>query len=145
MIGLINIDRFSDINAVYGVDIGDALLKKYGLWLKARTQGREDIRLYKMGGDEFALYFRSAESLSEIRLFFVDLIAATANTAFMVAGVEIVLTITVGVAHGVDRGLAHASAAIKQAKLDHQSIGLFDGLDSTKQQENNILLPTHRG
>lgn len=138
LIGLINIDRFSDINAVYGVDIGDALLKKYGLWLKARTQGREDVRLYKMGGDEFALYFRSAESLSEVRLFFVDLIAATANTAFMVAGVEIVLTITVGVAHGVDRGLAHASAAIKQAKLDHQSIGLFDGLDSTRQQENNI-------
>lgn len=138
LIGLINIDRFSDINAVYGVAIGDALLKQFGLWLKARIQSREDIQLYKMGGDEFALYFRSSELLSEARLFFVDLIAATSNSAFMVEGVEIVLTITVGVAHGADRGLAHASAAIKQAKLNHQSIGLFDGSDSTKQQENNI-------
>lgn len=138
LIGLINIDRFSDINAVYGVAIGDALLKQYGLWLKARTQDRDDIQLYRMGGDEFALYFGSSELLSEVRLFFVDLIAATSNSAFKVEGVEIVLTITVGVAHAADGGLAHASAAIKQAKLDHQSIGLFNGLDSTKQQENNI-------
>ena len=138
LIGLVNIDRFSDINAVYGVAIGDALLKQYGLWLEARIHDRKDVHLYKMGGDEFALYFSSVESLARVRPFFDELISATANSAFMVEGVEIVLTITVGVAHAADRGLAHAAAAIKQAKLDHQSICLFDGLDSTKQQENNI-------
>ncbi len=138
VIGLVNIDRFNDINAVYGVAIGDALLKKYGLWLEARIHDRKDIHLYKMGGDEFALYFSSAESLAQVRPFFDELITATANSAFMLEGVEIVLTITVGLAYAADRGLAHASAAIKQAKLNHQSICLFDGLDSTKQQENNI-------
>ncbi len=138
LIGLINIDRFSDINAVYGVAIGDLLLKQYGLWLVTHIHDLKDIHLYKMGGDEFALYFSSVESLPQIRHFFDELITATTNSAFMVEGVEIVLTITVGVAHAADGGLAHASAAIKQAKLNHQSIGLFDDLDSTKEQENNI-------
>ena len=138
LIGLVNIDRFSDINAVYGVAMGDALLKQFGQWLEARVRGRKDTHLYKMGGDEFALYFSSTNSLTRVRPFFDELITATANAAFMVEGVEIVLTITVGVAPAADRGLAHAAAAIKQAKLNHQSICLFDGLDATKQQENNI-------
>lgn len=138
LIGLINIDRFSDINAVYGVTIGDALLKQYGVWLQARIRDRNGIHLYKMGGDEFALYFSSVESLSRVKPFFDELIAATANSAFKVDGVEIVLTITVGLAHAADRGLAHAATAIKQAKLNRLSLRLFDGLDSTKQQENNI-------
>lgn len=138
VIALVDIDRFSDINAVYGIAIGDALLRQYGTWLNAYIEGHDDVTVYKLTGDEFALHFIDAHTYDELAPFFAELITRTANTTFEINTVEIVLSITVGMALAVDRGLTHAAAAVKQAKLKHQSLGQFDGVDLTRQQENNI-------
>lgn len=136
-LAIINIDRFSDINEVYGVGIGDAILSTYGEWLSRKILSYKNIALYKMGGDEYALIASHCNELKDFVGFLEELIIITQKESFLVEGLEIVLTITVGVARISDRVLEHATAALKQAKHKRHSIEIFS-IESKHEQENNI-------
>lgn len=136
-LAIINIDRFSDINEVYGVTIGDAILSGYAHWLQLKIQSQTSISLYKMGSDEYALVYTGDEELRGFLDFLNELIIVTQKETFIIEGIEVVLTITVGVAPASFRVLEHATAALKQAKQKRHSIELFS-VESKQEQENNI-------
>ena len=136
-LAIINIDRFSDINEVYGVGIGDAILSTYGEWLSRKILSYKNIALYKMGGDEYALIASHCNELTEFVHFLEELIITTQKESFLIEGLEMVLTITIGVARISDRVLEHATAALKQAKHNRHSIEIFS-IESKHEQENNI-------
>lgn len=136
-LAIINIDRFGDINEVYGVAIGDAILGGYGHWLRLKIASHENITLYKMGSDEYALVASKCNNLNDFTTFLEELIIATQKESFVIEGIEIVLTITVGVARLSDRVLEHATAALKLAKRQRHSLELFS-TESKHEQENNI-------
>jgi len=136
-LAIINIDRFGDINEVYGVAIGDAILSGYGYWLRLKMASQENIAIYKMGSDEYALVASHCSELSLFITFLEELIIATQKESFVIEGIEIVLTITVGVARLSDRVLEHATAALKLAKRQRHSLELFSS-ESKHEQENNI-------
>jgi diguanylate cyclase (GGDEF)-like protein len=137
-LALINIDRFSDINEVYGNGIGDAILSGYGHWLSTKVAPiGENAELFKLGGDEYALIFKNCLDLSQCVSFLEKLITATQKESFMVDDVEIVLTISVGISPASDRMLEHANAALKQAKRNRHSLEMFS-FSSKEEQENNI-------
>lgn len=136
-LAIINIDRFSDINEVYGVAIGDAILGGYGHWLRLKIDSQENITLYKMGSDEYALVASTCNNISDFTAFLEELIVTTQKESFVIEGIEIVLTITVGVARLSDRVLEHATAALKLAKRQRHSLELFS-TESKHEQENNI-------
>lgn len=137
-VAIVNIDRFSDINEVYGVAIGDAILAGYGHWMEKKIspyKGR--IGLYKMGSDEYALVFFGEGEIRDWIFFLEGLIHQTQKESFVVEGIEIVLTITVGVAPASDRALEDATATLKQAKGKRHSLEIFSHR-SKQEQENNI-------
>lgn len=136
-LAIINIDRFSDINEVYGVSIGDAILAGYGHWLSLKVKAHENLALYKMGNDEYALVASHCNELSPFVSFLEELITMTQKESFVIEEIEIVLTISVGVARVSNRVLEHATAALKQAKRQRHSIEIFS-LESKHEQENNI-------
>lgn len=136
-LAIINIDRFGDINEVYGVAIGDAILFQYGQWLKTKTSGWNNIELYKLGSDEYALVASQCNDLKRFTDFLEDLIVTTQKEVFVAEGIEIVLTITVGVAKSAEQVLEHATAALKQAKRNRHSLEIFSS-HSKQEQENNI-------
>lgn len=136
-LAIINIDRFSDINEVYGNTIGDAILSGYGNWIGAKIAANPHVSLYKMGSDEYALLYRDCHDMSFCLSFLEELIVSTQKESFVIDGIEIVLTITVGIAPMSERVLEHATAALKQAKRKHHSLELFS-LASRQEQENNI-------
>lgn len=136
-LAIINIDRFSDINEVYGVAIGDAILAQYGYWLKSKTFSWNNIELYKLGSDEYALVATQCNDLKRFIAFLEELITATQKEVFRVEGIDIVLTITVGVAKSTEQVLEHATAALKQAKRNRHSLEIFSN-ESKHEQENNI-------
>lgn len=136
-LAIINIDRFSDINEVYGVTIGDAILSGYGHWLSLKIASQKNIALYKMGSDEYALVAAHCSDLNTFVRFLEELIVITQKESFVIEGIEIVLTITVGVASATDRVLEHATAALKQAKRHRHSLEFFS-IESKHEQENNI-------
>jgi diguanylate cyclase (GGDEF)-like protein len=134
---IINIDRFSDINEVYGVGIGDSILSGYGHWLRLKIGSQENFELYKMGSDEYALIYRYGTDIHSFITFLDDLIIETQKESFVIEGIEVVLTITVGVAGLSDRMIEHATAALKTAKRQRHSLELFS-LTAKREQENNI-------
>lgn len=136
-LAIVNIDRFSDINEVYGNAIGDAILSGFGHWLGGKIASDQNISLYKMGSDEFALLYRDCNNMSFCLAFLEELIASTQKETFVIEGIEIVLTITIGIASMSERVLEHATAALKEAKRKRHSLELFS-LASSREQENNI-------
>ena len=138
LLAIINIDRFSDINAVYGIAIGDALLAAYTHWLTPLIDAEGSISLYKLGGDEFALLHTELSQFERFRRFLDHLVDETARSTFSLSDVDVVLTVSIGLAFASDQGLPHATAALKQAKMSHQSVRVFEGASSTQEQENNI-------
>lgn len=138
LLAIINIDRFSDINAVYGIAIGDALLAAYTHWLTPLIDAEGSISLYKLGGDEFALLHTELSQFEHFRRFLDHLVDETARSTFSLSDVDVVFTVSIGLAFASDQGLPHATAALKQAKISHQSVRVFEGASSTQEQENNI-------
>lgn len=136
-LAIINIDRFGDINEVYGVAIGDAILSRYAHWLKIKTAVWKSIKLYKLGSDEYALVAAQCDDLNRFRHFLEDLIDSTQKEVFVIEGIEIVLSVTIGVAKSTDQVLEHATAALKQAKRNRHSLEIFSS-ESKQEQENNI-------
>lgn len=136
-LAIINIDRFGDINEVYGVAIGDAILSQYGQWLRLKIMSWKNIELYKLGSDEYALVATQCNDLNRFVTFLEDLIVTTQKEVFMVEGIDIVLTITIGVAKSTAQVLEHATAALKQAKRNRHSLEIFSS-ESKQEQENNI-------
>jgi len=136
-LAIINIDRFSDINDVYGVAMGDAILAEYGRWLEIKVAPEKNSILYKMGSDEYALVYSQCNDMSKCLGFLEMLVDQTQKETFVVEGIEIVLTITIGVAPMSDRVLEHATAALKEAKRNRRSIEVFSA-SFKREQENNI-------
>ncbi len=136
-LAIVNIDRFSDVNEVYGVEIGDAILSGYGHWLRRKLASQEGITLYKLGSDEYAFVFERCGDLHYCTTFLEGLIEQTQKESFVIEGIEIVLTITAGIAPVSEHTLEHAAAALKQAKRKRHSLEVFS-VAFKAEQENNI-------
>lgn len=138
-LAILNIDRFSDINDVYGVAIGDEVLAGYGHWLTKKIEKNPKVLLFKLGSDEYALLFENEEEVDENIAFLEHLIDATVQESFMIDGIEVVLTISVGFDPVSDKVLENATRALKQAKTEHKSLLVYTPvLGAKKEQEKNI-------
>ena len=70
-IALIDCDRFDHINKDFGPDEGDRILIEAGKYI--RDSLPEGAKVYRIGGDEFAILFRGTMEREEIFLFLNDL------------------------------------------------------------------------
>ena len=138
-LAILNIDRFSDINDVYGVAIGDEVLAGYGHWLTKKIEKNHGVLLFKLGSDEYALLFENEEEVDNNIAFLEYLIDKTAEESFVIEGIEVILTISVGFDPVSDKVLENATRALKQAKLEHKSLLVYTPvLGAKKEQEKNI-------
>lgn len=138
-LAILNIDRFSDLNDVYGVGIGDQVLAGYGHWLTKKIEKESGVSLFKLGSDEYALLFNREEEVDNNIAFLEYLIDKTAEESFVIEGIEVILTISVGFDPVSDKVLENATRALKQAKLEHKSLLVYTPvLGAKKEQEKNI-------
>ena len=70
-IALIDCDRFDHINHDFGVEEGDRVLIEAGKYVQANLP--EGAKVYRIGGDEFAVLFRGDMEREDIFLFLNDL------------------------------------------------------------------------
>jgi diguanylate cyclase (GGDEF)-like protein len=138
-LAIINIDRFSDINDVYGVSIGDQLLAGYGYWLSKKVQKTTGLSLFKLGSDEYALVFAEHEEMEDSTAFLEYLIDKTAEESFVIDEIEIIVTISIGFAPMSEKLLEHAARALRRAKMERKSLFLYvPSMGMKKEQEKNI-------
>jgi diguanylate cyclase (GGDEF)-like protein len=116
---VVNLDRFSRVNAVMGGLTGDELLISVARRLKGALRGR-DI-LARMGGDEFGVLLTLDDGPSDA-LQVAKRIQAALASPFRLSDFEIRVECSIGIALGADnRGepedlIRHAQFAVKRAK-----------------------------
>jgi diguanylate cyclase (GGDEF)-like protein len=117
---LVDLDRFKPINDSYGHAIGDEVLKSIATRLEACVRSSDTVA--RIGGDEFVVVLdtlRSTEHADRV----ADSIAASLAKPFPVAGDQIVIGASVGLAlypvHGMDAQslIKKADQAMYQAKV----------------------------
>jgi diguanylate cyclase (GGDEF)-like protein len=138
-LAILNIDRFSDINDVYGVAIGDQVLAGYGHWLLNKVEKTTGVFVYKLGSDEYALVFDETHTRDDSFSFLEYLIDKTEESSFVIEGIEVILSITVGFDPQSEKLIENATRALKQAKLRREKISIYTPqIGAKKEHANNI-------
>jgi diguanylate cyclase (GGDEF)-like protein len=115
----VNLDNFTAINDTLGHGTGDDLLRA----VAARLDGlvRDTDALGRLGGDEFAVIAEEAAGATGPQLI-AERLQEALRTPFQVAGSELALTASIGVATGPrassEELLAEAEIASHRAKLE---------------------------
>lgn len=122
---LINIDKFQEINDLYGDETGNKLLIQISDILKEYSP--KNSQLYKMHADEYCLYYENDLDIEEMKSLALYLIESIEKNAFLVNDEhEIFINATIGIALGKEQLLTNADIALKIAKRKRQKYIIYD-------------------
>ncbi len=114
----IDLDRFTAINDSVGHGVGDLVLAQAGLRLRGLVPAHDTVA--RWGGDEFAVLIEDAASSQEVVDIAEQLASAIAAEPFDVAGRQLSITASVGVAFAdpdqAEHLLRNADLAMSMAK-----------------------------
>jgi diguanylate cyclase (GGDEF)-like protein len=139
----LDLDQFKAVNDTLGHPVGDALLQAVAARLVQRM--RETDMVARLGGDEFAIIqapvHRPAETAG-----LADRLIAMFDTPFDVAGHQIVIGTSIGIAFAPQDGadgdqlLKNADLALYRAKMDGRGVyRLFHAEMDAQVQERRLL------
>ncbi|MBN2971714.1 bifunctional diguanylate cyclase/phosphodiesterase [Roseomonas aeriglobus] len=120
---IVNLARFSRVNACMGSLAGDELLISVARRIKGALRGRD--MLARIGGDEFAVLIETDDAMSDA-MNVARRFHAALSTPFRLSDFEIRVDCSIGIALGVDEIVApedlirHAQFAVKRAKQTGQ-------------------------
>lgn len=129
---LLNINNFSYLNAAYGFDVGDKILKEIAVTL-VKLYSKEKV--FRLNSDEFALIFDEytdiALDIKSIQQYFYD-------TLIEVGDISLYIAFTYGATCGNTNLLRNCSLALKQAKrLGKNRYHIFDA--EYEQPDNSAI------
>ena len=136
---LANVDRFKDINDVFGSEVGDTLLKQLSKLIKEiATSYKGYVEAYRIGGDEFCLLFEAVstqEALQTAR----ELERTISHTNFQIKENNLNVSITLSINCNSPL-LENADLALKSIKRKRtQKIIVYDdSLGLNEQAKKNI-------
>lgn len=132
IVALVNINRFRDINSLYGFDSGDHLLMEFAHFLE-RQIGK--CKLFRISGDQFVILDDSADA-HEFVEFLESLQNSIKTHIFLENSFATHIRTTIGVAVGADQALTRAEGAQKEALEKRVSMVVSKEIDREKSQAN---------
>ncbi len=143
---LVNIDNFKSINDVYGVKIGDDILKEVAKRLLKCSKKTKYLKIYKLHADEFAiLHFHRKESLDEYIEIINEVIGELTEKPYVFGDYEIYINVSIGISlvEWIEKPedlLPTADVALKTAKQKRKHYVFYKNVKSIKKDyEENIL------
>lgn len=136
---IINIDKFQEINDLYGHAEGDNILKEFAEFLK--TKLLDNTVLFKLHSDEYGLLFSENFDIEFFDKYTTELITAISKNKFLVddGKSNIFLNCTIGISHGTNLLLANSDIALKQAKKRKKDYLIYDpSMQAEHQYEQNL-------
>jgi diguanylate cyclase (GGDEF)-like protein/PAS domain S-box-containing protein len=139
----LDLDGFKPVNDTFGHPKGDAVLKSVAQRLVKETGPFGQVG--RMGGDEFAIVIKDAQSRRMVEQLAERLIAAIAEP-FHIDKVEIRIGVSVGCAFGpvdgqsVDDLIQKADLALYQAKNQGRGVCCFFNADMQNEAEDRLRL-----
>jgi diguanylate cyclase (GGDEF)-like protein/PAS domain S-box-containing protein len=138
----VNIDRFNDINDVFGHRVGDAVLREVSNRLRSIS---ERAYVARVGGDEFILISGSGPQPSTAEEVARDLLATVAED-IEVEGRQVRVTLSIGVAIFAADGaevktlMGNADAAMRRAKAEGPGAVRFFAPEMDESSRDRRLL-----
>lgn len=114
---VVDIDRFSDVNAIYGDSVGDDLLRAFSDRLRTLAGKREQVG--RLDGDEFALVIDNPDELKSLSQT-MPRILERLNEPFPASGILVDMSVSIGVARTPEHG-ANIEALLRSARLALQN------------------------
>jgi len=133
-VAMVDIDRFREINNIYGYKIGDYLIIELAKKLLEICE-RESFTLYRLEADRYALTSTNSINFTKKISKIIDKIA---SKAFVIKSKEIPVTITSGIAFEEENILVYADIALKIAKQDKKELFVFNKDKLGSVYVNNI-------
>ena len=121
---IINIDKFQEINDLYGDSSGNEILKETAQILTKNKCSKS--KLFKLHADEYALYYESNIDIEEIKSIAMHLITIIENETFHIENSEIFINATIGIAYGSNSLLTNSDIALKLAKRTKKKYLIYD-------------------
>jgi len=121
---LIDIDRFTEVNDMYGDRKGDFVLKDVAKDLSELCGGK-DIFVYRIHADVFAIYAIHI-SQEKFEIYIYDLLEKLSSKTYTIIKDKISLNYTAGIAYGDCELMACADMALKIAKKTKKSVVVYD-------------------
>jgi len=135
---LLNIDAFKEINDVYGNEFGNKVLIYFTKYLQKYFNKTDNVTLYRVGGDEFAILFRE-KSIDQTMQIAKKLTTAIRNNNFTIDNIHINLSVSIAV-NSIPPLLENADLALKVIKKDMNKrvIEYKEELSAKKEWKKNI-------
>lgn len=136
-LAIINVDRFREINDFYGHSFGDKLLIRVANILKSYQKKHNELSLYRLQADEFAVLGFYNKNFIEI----IEHISQNIKQAkFDIDDENIVVSCSCGISHEANENIfSSANMALKLAKSSGEDIVVYSEDNSlNKEYENNI-------
>jgi diguanylate cyclase (GGDEF)-like protein/PAS domain S-box-containing protein len=125
---IMDIDRFKHINDLFGPEIGDEVLRRVTEILQASV-GEQDV-IARLGSDEFGIIHHYAATFVDAATV-AERIRTAVSRKISVAGQDVVVTVTMGIASFPDNGrdsrllLRHADMALSRARAQGRNTVQF--------------------
>ncbi|XPV67841.1 MAG: EAL domain-containing protein [Halarcobacter sp.] len=135
---IINIDKFEQINNLYGDEIGDKILLEYKDKFKELLP--PTTTLYKMHADEFGVISHGSMDLEDFRNIASYIIGDLGKYEFKISEKKtIFINLTIGISHGSTLLLPNADMALKLAKKDKKHYLIYtEEMRTLKEYENRL-------
>jgi len=135
---IINVDKFQQINNLYGDLIGDQILLEFKD--KFLDFLPENSTLYKLHADEFGIISHSDKDLEKFEKVASHIISTLDKYEFQITNDQkIFINLTIGIAFGSDSLLQNADMALKLAKKDKKHYLTYtNDMISLNEYENRL-------
>lgn len=134
---ILNIDKFQELNDLYGEEIGDDILKNTAEVLQ-RNIPPESI-LFKLHADEYAIYYPKDIEYDDIKTFTAMLNTTIENNTYLANNSEVFINATIGAAYGHDYLLNNADIAMKLAKKKKKKYLIYEAsMNIEHEYEQNL-------
>lgn len=133
LMALVNIDKFSNINDLYGESNGDELLVQFALQLKSMFSG-SIYKIYRIEADKFGVVTQDTSiQLDDFRNMCIEFAHNIEANSIQIAEHEIDINVTIGIATGAD-AYKFTQRVITYAKNKLEQVMVYD--DSFNIQED---------
>lgn len=129
---IVHLQNFKELNRFFGTNIGDSLLRQFGLWLE-----HMNYNAYRLGYHEFALLLEKNYTQEDLTSFCNTFLHQLSSHVFAAGLENVSLHVHMGVHTGDELSLAHADTALQSAIEMSKSFVLYD------EDEENIESQHH--
>jgi len=139
-VAILDISSFKDINDLYGIEVGNKVLKELSNKCKSYLI-HTDLKLYRLSGDEIAIANPHAISKEEFSTIVERIIKKIEHETFYFEedDIEINISIHAGISYDNEHAIEKAHIALVKAKNSHSDYVIYNNQQHKNTEKSNHI------